>query len=120
MQYLLIAITIAGNVIAMLLVKKTVMDAGQAPSNTGELIPFFLKMILNPLTWLAAVAVFAGLSAFWLALTKMELGRIYPVIGSLSYVLVALFATLFFKENITTWGWAGIVLVVAGAFMLLH
>jgi multidrug transporter EmrE-like cation transporter len=120
LPYLLIFITLIGNVIGLLLVKKTVIDAGQAPRETGDIITFLIKVLVNPITWLAFLAVFIGLLAFWLALTKMELSRIYPIIGGLSYILVAIFSVLLFKENITMWGWLGVVLVSAGVILLFN
>jgi len=120
MPYILILITTLGNVIGLLLVKKTVLDAGQVPRETSDIVPFLVKIMLNPLTWLAIFVVFLGVLAFWLALTKMELSRIYPIIGGLSYILVALFGVLLFKENITMWGWLGVVLVSAGIILLVR
>lgn len=119
MPYLLIFITLASNVVGLLLVKKTVVDVGQAPKNAGEIIPFLIKIALNPVTWLAVFAVFLGVLAFWLALTRMELSRIYPIIGGLSYILVAVLGVLIFKENVTGWGWLGVALVSAGVILLI-
>ncbi len=120
MPYLLIFITLIGNVLGLLLVKRTVLDAGQAPREAGDIGPFLIKILINPVTWLAFLAVFIGVLAFWLALTKMELSRIYPVIGGLSYILVALFSVIIFKENVTLWGWLGVILISAGVILLFR
>ena len=120
LPYLLILITVIGNVIALLLVKKAVVDAGQIPKETGELISFFIKMLTNFYTWLAVLAVFIGLLAFWLILTRIELSRVYPIIGGISYILVALCGVMLFKENVTVLGWLGILMVAAGVILLFH
>lgn len=120
LPHILILVTIIGNVAALVMVKMAVTAAGQAPKNVNDLIPFFIRMITSLYTWLAVFAVFIGLLAFWLVLTKMELSRVYPIIGGLSYVIVALLGVMIFKDNMTLIGWLGVVLVVAGVFMLFH
>jgi len=120
LPYILILITVIGNIVGLILIKKAVIDVEQAPKDVTEFIIFFLRMITSLYTWLAILAVFIGLLAFWLVLTRMELGRVYPIIGGLSYVLVALLGVMLFKENITLWGWVGVVLVVAGVILILR
>jgi multidrug transporter EmrE-like cation transporter len=118
LPYLLILVTIIGNTSGLIFVKKAVSEAGQMPESLNEFLGFFIKMITNLYTWLAIVVVFIGLVAFWLTLTKMELGRVYPIVGGLSYILVALFSIILFKENLSVWGWLGVVLVAGGVSLI--
>ena len=118
LPYLLILVTIIGNTAGLILVKKAVSDAGHMPENLSEFMTFFIRMATNLYTWLAIVVVFISIVAFWLTLTKMELGRIYPIVGGLSYILVALFSIILFKENLSIWGWLGVVLVAGGVSLI--
>ena len=59
-------------------------------------------------------------SAFilWLgAMSTLDISFMYPML-SLAYVITAILAFVFIGENITMVRWAGIVLVVAGCFLI--
>jgi uncharacterized membrane protein len=56
----------------------------------------------------------------WLgALSTLEVSYIYPLI-SLGYVITAILAFIFLKENITLIRWLGIALIVTGCFMIVR
>ena len=56
----------------------------------------------------------------WLgALSTLDLSYMYPLL-SLGYVITAILAFLFLKENITLARWVGIALVVIGCFMIVR
>jgi drug/metabolite transporter (DMT)-like permease len=55
----------------------------------------------------------------WIAaLTKLDVSFMYPMLA-LAYVLVAVLAAVFLKEEITLLRWTGIALVTIGAILLL-
>ena len=60
-----------------------------------------------------------AISAFlWLgALSTLDVSFMYPML-SLAYVITAILAFVSLGENITVVRWAGIVLVVAGCFLI--
>ena len=118
MPYFLVLITLAGLVTAQLLLRKGMLLVGQFPHNVAEMIPFFFRAFTNFYVLFAILsAVLAGL-AWVTAVSRAEhLSRIYPLIG-LSYVGVALFSALIFKENVTILRWVGIITICVGAFLV--
>ena len=56
----------------------------------------------------------------WLgALSTLDVSYMYPLI-SLGYVITAILAFIFLKEDITLFRWVGIALVVIGCFMIVR
>jgi drug/metabolite transporter (DMT)-like permease len=119
MIYVLLLITLSGTVAAQLLLKKGLIELGRTPSHVGDVIPFFLGAFTNIYVLGAMLSVLVAALAWIVALSRVELGHVYPFMG-LSFVLVALLSALFFKENIAFWGWIGIVLVCVGVFLVLR
>ena len=60
---------------------------------------------------------FVNVPAWILAVARAELSHIYPFMA-LSYVLVALFSLLLFRENVTALRWAGILVICVGVFLV--
>lgn len=76
-----------------------------------------LKVFLTP-ALLTGVLLYILSSFFWLiGLSQVELSYAYPFVG-LAYVLVVLFSWLFLKESVTLIRWAGVMLIVAGVFLV--
>ncbi len=119
MLYLFVAITIMGVVSAQLLLKKGLSDVGFIPTQLSDLLPFFIKAFTNVYVLLGCFcAVIAALS--WItAVSKSELGHVYPLIA-LDFVLVAILSTLLFKETISLTGWIGILCVCTGVFLVVR
>jgi len=119
MTYVLLLITLSGTVAAQLLLKKGLNQVGQAPSQVESVVPFLWHAFSNIYVLAAMLSVVVAALAWILALSRVELGHVYPFMG-LSFVLVALFSVVFLKENIAVLGWIGIVLVCAGVFLVLR
>jgi drug/metabolite transporter (DMT)-like permease len=117
LTYILIFISVAGMSAAQLLLKKGLLSIGQWPQNFSEIIKFFLKVFSNPYVISAVIMTLLTASAWILALSKAELSNAYPFMA-LSYVLVAVFSLLFFKEDITVLRWFGILVICLGVFLV--
>jgi uncharacterized membrane protein len=77
----------------------------------------YIKALFNP--W---VAVGVSLLILWLLssmalLSWADLSYVLPV-TAIGYVLVAVTARIFLHEQISTWRWAGIALIVAGVTLV--
>lgn len=117
MIYLLVSISIGGMTASHLLLKKGVLAVGRFPQGFSEVIPFFLKAYTNAYVIAAVlVALLAGM-AWILAVARAQLSFIYPFMG-LSFVLVALFSLIIFKEDITAVRWVGILVICLGVFLV--
>lgn len=74
-------------------------------------------MLTNPYV-LGGLLLYAVSFILWLgALSSLDVSFMYPML-SLAYVIAAVAAFVFLKEDITLIRWAGIGLVVAGCFMI--
>ena len=76
---------------------------------------------IGPRTWafltLSGLATGASWVCYFRALKIGEAARVAPV-DKLSVVLVAIFGAIFLGERMSTTGWAGVVLIAAGAVMV--
>ena len=117
MIYLLVSITVATMTAAILLLKKGLLLVGQFPQNFGELIPFFWRTFTNAYVISAVLLTIMAALTWILALSRAQLSFIYPFMA-LSYVLVALFCLLIFKENVTALRWLGIIVICLGVFLV--
>ncbi|MEO6967157.1 MAG: EamA family transporter [Rhodanobacteraceae bacterium] len=113
MSYLLVLLTILFTVYGQIAIKWQVLQAGALPHDPSAKFVFVLRLLLNP--WVIS-ALFAALLAAvcWIgAMTRLELSKAYPFMA-LNFILVAIFANLFFGEAITWPKVAGLTLVVIG------
>jgi uncharacterized membrane protein len=117
MIYVLLLITLAGTVAAQLLLKKGLIEVGRSPSQVSEVIPFLLGAFTNLYILAAMFSVLVTALAWIFALSKGELSHLYPFMG-LSFVLVALFSLIIFKEDVTALRWVGIIVICLGVFLV--
>jgi len=117
MVYLLVFISVIGMTAAQLLLKKGLLLAGQFPQNFSGLIPFFLRAFTNTYVISAVFVTILTALAWILAVSRAHLSFLYPFMA-LSYVLVALFSLLIFKEDVTTLRWLGILIICLGVFLV--
>jgi drug/metabolite transporter (DMT)-like permease len=117
MAYLLILIPVATVAASHLLLKKGLLIIGQFPQSFSELIPFFLKTFTNIYVISAVVLTIPTALVWILAISRTQLSFAYPFLA-LSYVLVALFSLLIFKEDVTILRWLGILVICAGVFLV--
>jgi uncharacterized membrane protein len=117
MIYILVFISIAAMTAAQLLLKKGMLLIGGFPQNLGELGHFFSKVYTNGYVLSAVFLTIITALAWILAVSKAELSQIYPFMA-LSYVLVALFSLLVFKEDVSALRWVGIIVICFGVFLV--
>ena len=117
MLYFLILISISAMTAAQLLLKKGLLGVGQFPGSLNELIPFFLKAYTNIYIILAVLMTLVTALAWLLAVSRAQLSFIYPFMA-LSYVFVAIFSPIFFKEDVTIFRWLGILVICTGVFLI--
>jgi drug/metabolite transporter (DMT)-like permease len=117
LTYILVFISVASMTAAQLFLKKGLLSICQWPQNINEIMPFFLKVFTNWYVISAVVMTLITVLAWILALTKAELSNAYPFMA-LSYVLIALFSLLLFKEDVTLLRWLGILVICIGVFLI--
>jgi multidrug transporter EmrE-like cation transporter len=117
MTYLFVAITILGITGGQLLLKKGLAEISFIPNRISEFLPFFLRAFTNIYIILAVVCVGIAACSWLVALSKTNLGQIYPI-TAINFILVPLLSVAIFRESIPMVGWIGIVLVVVGIALL--
>jgi uncharacterized membrane protein len=117
MVYLLVFISVAAMTAAQLLLKKGLLSVGEFPVRFNDVIPFFIKAYTNVYVIFAVILTIVTAMVWILAVSKAQLSFLYPFMA-LSYVLVALFSLLLFKEDVGVLRWLGIIVICAGVFLV--
>lgn len=117
MVYILVLISVAAMTAAQLLLKKGLISIGGSPAGLHEIVPFFLKAYSNIYIITAVVLTIVTALCWILAVSKSQLSFLYPFMA-LSYVLVALFSMLLFKEDVNILRWLGIIVICTGVFLV--
>ncbi len=113
MSYLYLAVTILLTVYGQLVFKWRAGAAGQLPEDWDGKLQYVGMLLLDPWILSGFAAAFLA-SLFWiLAVSRLELSHAYPFM-SLSFVLVFVFAAIFFHEALPPAKIIGLGLIVAG------
>jgi uncharacterized membrane protein len=97
--------------------KKGVTDAGGIEIN--QLLTKKVFSVLFNKDVIIGLTLYVISTFFWfVVLTKGELSFVYPLIA-LGYIITAFLARLYFNETITFFRWLGIVLILAGAVVII-
>jgi drug/metabolite transporter (DMT)-like permease len=114
----LVFICVLGASIGQISMKSGMNQIGEIGS-LGQLFKFdtLFHIFTNPRVLVGIL--FYGISGIlWLgALSTLNVSFMYPFM-SLAYVITAIAAFIFLKENITLLHWAGILMVVGGCFLI--
>ena len=111
--YLLVGLTILLGVYGQIVLKWQTKEAGAFPTSTASRLEYLHQLVLNP--WVISAlfgAVVAGV-AWIVALSQLELSRVYPFVSA-SFVAVLLLSALFFHESLTPLKVVGALLIVSG------
>lgn len=114
----LVLICIFAGAMGQIAMKSGMSQVGEIGSvgqlfNLGTLFHIFT----NPRV-LTGLFLYAIAAILWLgAMSTLNISFMYPLM-SLAYVVTAIVAFIFLKENITLLRWAGIFLVVGGCFLI--
>lgn len=100
-----------------IILKYGVSKLGEMPTKIDDGAVFLFRALLNPLVILSLMLAFVGALAWIATVSKVELSFAYPF-TSLGYVLVLLFSSLIFKEQIPTMRWIGVLIIGIGVFVV--
>ena len=108
--YILLAVAVLFNGVANVLMKIGMKDAPAAAGVGGA-----IKHYLHSWPVMLGLALFAlNVIAYTQALSKIPLSIAYPIMVSLTGVIVIVGSLLFFKEIIGGVQWLGFALIIAG------
>ncbi len=117
MLYLLISWTVVAVSSAHLLLRKGLVSIGHLPSTSADFIPYFLSVFTNVYCISAILLILLAVPAWILAIARAQLSFVYPF-AALSYIIVALFSMLLFKEDVGILRWLGIIVICVGVFLV--
>lgn len=115
--YIFIALSVIGNALAQLLLKRGMIAVGEYPHSLQELMKFFYHAFTNPYVLGAIFVTFLTALTWFAALSKWQLSYLYPFI-SLCYIIVAIVSFYWFKETISITRWIGISVICVGVFLV--
>lgn len=116
---ILIVICIIGAAVGQIALKSGMGQIGEISSirqlfNIGTLARIFTNVRI-----LAGLLCYGVATILWLgAMSTLNISFMYPLL-SLSYVITALIAVMFLRENITLSHWIGIFMVVGGCLLIV-
>ncbi len=86
-------------------------------SGGGSVIQTIPALVLSPYI-IGAVACFGlGFFIYTYALMRTHLSVAYPIVVSLTFVMLTIISALYFKEQITPWQIVGISVILCGVWI---
>jgi multidrug transporter EmrE-like cation transporter len=114
----LVLICVFAGAAGQILWKEGMSDLGRI-NGIGDLLQ--VKTVWDIFTnkYIILGIILYAMSVFlWLgAMSTLDVSFMYPLL-SLGYIVTAILALVFIGENITLLRWAGIVVIIAGCFMI--
>lgn len=101
------------------ILEKVGMNQLPAITSIGQLFQpsVLIKIVTNPYIIGGVTISVLGLF-FWLgALSTLKVSYLYPF-GAISYIILAILARVVLNEVVTPINWVGIMIIVAGAYLL--
>lgn len=116
--YQLLIITVFSNVTANILIKKGVTIAGGVSGQKGQVISDIIHVGLSPLV-IMGLSLYGFSFLVWLrVLSFNDLSRAYPIFATLVFLLTSIGSAIFLKENISLIRIIGIVVMLAGIYIV--
>jgi multidrug transporter EmrE-like cation transporter len=115
MKWVILIMAIVLNGFANIFIKAGIAGVG----GKQESLILFLKFKHLSLPIISGIACFVlALAAYSYVLSKFNLSIAYPIMTSLSFVIVILASRLVFKESITPVQVAGFILILSGVWLV--
>ncbi len=103
---------------SQILLKIAIRASGGSILFSEGIITGIWRLAGQPLFWLAG-GLLAASAIFWFfTLSKADFSKAYPLV-SLSYVYGLIGSALLLREPVGLWQIVGVVLIVAGAFLVM-
>ncbi|MDF2592702.1 MAG: putative small multidrug resistance transrane protein [Clostridia bacterium] len=112
MIYILILINISLLVIGQLFWKYGITQTGFQLT-----LDNIIKIVMNKYIILGMISYVAATFIWLYVLSKRDVSSVYPL-QSLCYLVMLIAGILIFKETVTLNRWIGVLLIVAGAFLV--
>jgi len=105
------------NTVAQLLLKEAMIHIGGFSFTWQNLIPISLKIVMSPYI-IAGLFCYVISVGFWLlVLSRVDVGVAYPL-TSIAFILTAIAAYVFLGEPLSITRMLGIVVIIAGIYLI--
>lgn len=117
--FIFLALSIISTVTGQLLLKKGVLSLGEINFSFNGILNLVVQFFKNFYLFFG-FSFFVMAFIFWIfALSKKDLGIIYPISSSLVLSSIVFGSFLFFKESISFFQILAVVFIIIGIFLLL-
>jgi multidrug transporter EmrE-like cation transporter len=115
---MILVLSILAGVIGQLFLKKGTLVRETGAFKFGNLWNIVHNCITN--SYILLWFLFGGISAFlWIiVISKFQLSFVFPAATSVGFVLIAVFSSCLFGEQISLIRWIGIVVLCLGVFLI--
>ena len=113
---ILIFSTLTG-VVAQLALKHGVSARSLFPSS-GKLLDAIPALLSTWQLWVYGIFAVASLVSWLLVVNQFDLSMAFPVVQSLSYLLIVISSVFLFRETVTLTNMAGLGLLCVGVFLV--
>jgi drug/metabolite transporter (DMT)-like permease len=86
-------------------------------NSLGQLLEFLFKLFTNVPSLIGVFLYFSAAIAWSFLLTKLDLSFVQPILA-LTYVVTPILAILLLSEHVTVLRWAGILVIIAGVYIV--
>ncbi|MBI1975285.1 MAG: EamA family transporter [Parcubacteria group bacterium] len=97
-----------------------VLELGGGSVNGQSIIKKIFAILFEPHIFVALLFYFAGIFVWVKVLSRTELSSAYPVLITLTVLLTTTFSLFLFKEHLTSMKAFGILLMIAGLFLMAN
>ena len=116
--YFLLWLCVALNTAPTLFLKEATLIAGDLPEDFSNFSGWIVDLVSNPYGICAIFLFILSLMAFPMALSRLKLSYMFPIVQAIPLVLTAIFSFLLFEEKVPWLGWLAIVTICAGVLLL--
>ncbi|MBU0455160.1 MAG: SMR family transporter [Pseudomonadota bacterium] len=113
----LVLICMVLNSVAQILLKAAMTRIGVFSFSFQNLVPIGMKVIASPFIWIGMVIYASSVFVWLLVLSRVDVGVAYPL-TSIGFILTALAAYFFLGESLSLVRVAGIVVIIAGIYLI--
>ena len=113
----MVSVTIMLTALGQLIVKWQIAKVEPPAAALREVVPWVFWMAINPWLILVAVMVFTAGGAWFVAMSRLPLSHIYPMMGA-TFPLVLIGSTLLLGERMSTLQISGSALIMIGVVIL--
>ncbi|MBK8189408.1 MAG: hypothetical protein IPK79_03065 [Vampirovibrionales bacterium] len=117
--FLLILMSIGIGIAGQFCLKHGVMDSSgrMELASAGQAVSQILMVFRNPFIWFGLSLYAVGAVMWMMVLSRADISYAYPMLG-IAYVIAVALAFFVRHEPVTTFRWAGVLLIACGVLLI--